>query len=197
MKKVAVLLMVALLSAALAGCKAQDKDADIVNNKAPEGTVTILEEKENISDTVVETDSSYSADWSDISANGLNEASFLEKLDTEILEDVALKIQTMVDEEVAEESENPEIVLSEGFVRVFKTENYQEVISIGERAEMPLYYILYKSNSDGMYEFICATALSELTGLDFMNESGAYYDWTSGKEYLELFNEYMLSNPDD
>ena len=25
----------------------------------------------------------------------------------------------------------------------------------------------------------------------FMNESGDYYDWTSGKEYLELFSAHM------
>ena len=56
---------------------------------------------------------------------------------------------------------------------------------------MPLYYILYKSEGDDMYEYICAVALSELTGLDFMNESGEYYDWSSGKEYLELFQQYM------
>ena len=42
-----------------------------------------------------------------------------------------------------------------------------------------------------MYEYICANALSELTGFEFMNESGDYREWSTGKEYLKLFNDYM------
>ena len=84
MKKAAILLMVGLLSAALAGCRTKNTDAEIVNNKAPESNVAILgeKEKENISDTVVEIDSSYPIDWSDITANGLNEASTTTRLAT-------------------------------------------------------------------------------------------------------------------
>ena len=67
---------------------------------------------------------------------------------------------------------------------------------MGDKAKMPLYYILYKSPNNDMYEYICAVALSELTGLDFMKESGDYYDWTSGKEYLELFNKYIVDAAD-
>ena len=136
----------------------------------------------------------YTADWSDITVSGLDENSFVKKLDTEVLQNIAAKLQSLVEEELAEERENQEIILSEGFTRVFKKELYLEVIDMGNKAEMPLYYILYKSPNNDMYEYICAVALSELTGLDFMNESGDYYDWSSGKEYLELFNEYMLQN---
>ena len=63
---------------------------------------------------------------------------------------------------------------------------------MGERAEMPLYYIIYKSDSNGMYEHICATALSELTGFRFMDDSGSYMQWSTAKEYLELFNAYII-----
>ena len=141
-----------------------------------------------------ETDPSYVADWSDITTDGLDENAFIQKLDTALLQEIAAKLQALVKEELEEEDENPEVILTEGFARVFKKKLYLEVIDMGEKAEMPLYYILYKSPNDAMYEHICAVALSELTGYDFMNESGDYYDWTSGKEYLELFDEYMLNN---
>ena len=52
--------------------------------------------------------------------------------------------QFLVEEELAEERENQEIILSEGFVRFFQKEPYLEVINMGNEAEMPLYYILYE-----------------------------------------------------
>ena len=179
MKRILLLLITGLMAIMLSGCK--------WNN-------TISKDTSTESTTSIETDSSYIVDWSDITVSGLDENAFIQKLDTELLQDIAAKLQSLVDEELAEEDENPEIILSEGFARVFKKELYLEVIDMGDKAEMPLYYILYKSPNNEMYEYICAVALSELTGLDFMNESGDYYDWTSGKEYLELFNAYMIDN---
>ena len=136
------------------------------------------------------------ADWSDITADGLDEASFYKKLDTDLLQEISAKFQALIEEEEAEERENPEIVITEGWTRIFRKKGYKEVISLGEKAEMPLYFILYKSPNNGLYEYMCATALSELTGLSLMEESGAPYGWTNAKEYLELFNEYMASKND-
>lgn len=180
MKSISFLLITALMAITLSGCKP--------NNATTSAELEVTTE----STTSIGTDSSYIVDWSDITVNGLDEDSFIQKLDTEVLQNVATNLQSLVDEELAEENENQEIILSEGFTRVFKKELYLEVIDMGNKAEMPLYYILYNSPNNEMYEYICAVALSELTGLDFMNESGDYYDWTSGEEYLELFNEYML-----
>lgn len=179
MKRMSLLLITGLMAIMLSGCK--------WNN-------TISKDTSTEATSPIETDTSYIVDWSDITVSGLDENAFIQKLDTELLQDVAAKLQSLVDEELAEEDENPGIILSEGFVRVFKKELYLEVIDMGDKAEMPLYYILYKSPNNEMYEYICAVALSELTGLDFMNESGDYYDWASGKEYLELFNAYMIDN---
>ncbi len=179
MKRMSLLLITGLMAIMLSGCK--------WNN-------TISKDTSTEATSPIETDSSYIVDWSDITVSGLDENAFIQKLDTELLQDIAAKLQSLVDEEMAEEDENPGIILSEGFVRVFKKELYLEVIDMGDKAEMPLYYILYKSPNNEMYEYICAVALSELTGLDFMNESGDYYDWASGKEYLELFNAYMIDN---
>ena len=184
------LLVITLIIITLSGCKS--------NITAYEDSVSKSFGSEVISgeDESLVADSSYIVDWSDITADGLDEDSFVQKLDSEVLQDVAEKLQSLVDEELAEEGENPQIILSEGFTRVFKKELYREVIAMGDKAKMPLYYILYKSPNNDMYEYICAVALSELTGLDFMNESGDYYDWTSDKEYLELFNKYIVDAND-
>lgn len=139
MKRGCFLLVITLIIT-LSGCKS--------NITAYEDSASTSYGSDVISgeDESVVTDSSYIVDWSDITVNGLDEDSFVQKLDSEVLQDVAEKLQSLVDEELAED--------------------------------------------------ICAVALSELTGLDFMNESGDYYDWTSGKEYLELFNKYIVDEND-
>lgn len=131
-------------------------------------------------------------DWSAITESGLDENVFLESLDTDTLQTVATELQALVDEEIEEEKANPDIILTEGYHRVFESGRYQKVISMGERAEMPLYYIIFKSNSEGMYEHICTVALSQLTGQDFEDESGDYLKWSTSKEYLKLFNEEII-----
>lgn len=140
MKRGCFLLVITLIIITLSGCKS--------NITAYEDSVSTSSGSDVISgeDESGVTDSSYIVDWSDITVNGLNEDSFVQKLDSEVLQDVAENLQSLVDEELA--------------------------------------------------EGICAVALSELTGLDFMNESGDYYDWTSGKEYLELFNKYIVDAND-
>ena len=56
----------------------------------------------------------------------------------------------------------------------------------------PLYWIIYKSPNSGMYEYICATALYEISGYDFMRENGEL-TWSTSKEFIEVFNEQILS----
>ena len=169
--------------------KSADRNTEILNES--QNNTKDNETVENMEHDIASDSNEYELDWSDISNSELDEESFVQKLDAEKLKEVAAELQALVDEEIAEEKENPDIILTEGLVRVFRKEQYRRVLDMGESAEMPLYYILYKSEYDGMYEYICATALSELTGLEFMNESGDYREWSTGKEYLKLFNEYM------
>lgn len=180
-----------------AGCSSPSKPISsssepIASSSEPigkEGEATVLgNETEDTEDNDVKDGS---PDWSAITADGLEEEKFLEKLNVEDLNEVASQLQALVREEEEEERENPAIVITEGYPRVFEKPRYQNVIDMGERAEMPLYYIIYKSEANGMYEHICAMALSELTGLRFMDESGAYMQWSTAKEYLELFNAFM------
>ena len=91
----------------------------------------------------------------------------------------------MVKEE-KDEREHPEIVITEGWTRVFKSERYQKVLNMGSSAMKPLYLILHKSPNAGMYEYICAKALYELSGYDFY--------WVNSRKFLEEFNKKIIEN---
>ena len=142
------------------------------------------------SQEIIETDS---LSWLEITEDGVNEELYLENLDAEVLEAVATKLRALVEEEVEAERENPEIVITEGWTRVFDSEQYNEVLNMGVSAMKPLYWIIYKSPNAGMYEYICATALYELSGYDFTNEDGSL-TWVNSKEFLDRFNEKILSD---
>ena len=106
---------------------------------------------------------------------------------------VAAELQALVEEEAEAERENPEIVITEGWIRVFNSHQYTKVLNMGESAMKPLYWIIYKSPNAGMYEYICATALYELSGYDFTNEDGTL-TWDNSKELLDRFNEKILND---
>ena len=123
--------------------------------------------------------------WDEITDDGVNEELLLENVDQEILTEIATELQTLIEEEEEEERRNPEIVITEGWTRVFQTERYQKVVNIGTPAIKPLYLILYKSPNAGMYEYICAKALYDISGYDF--------EWATSIEFLKKFNEKILA----
>lgn len=127
--------------------------------------------------------------WEEITENGVNEELLLEKLDTQISEKIAKNLQDVIDEEIKDEQENPQIVITEGWMRIFNKEKYKEVISIGKPAMKPLYYILYKSENNDLYEFLCAKALQEISGIGGEITDDGTMQWSTAKEYLELFTE--------
>lgn len=139
-----------------------------------------------------ETEKNETPDWSEITENGVDEELFLKNLDIDVLETVATELQALVEETIEEERTKPEIVLSEGFTRVFRSERYHRVLDRGNSAMKPLYWIIYKSPNAGMYEYICAMALCELSGYDFSNEDGAL-SWTNAREFLKRFDEKILA----
>lgn len=69
---------------------------------------------------------------------------------------------------------------------------YKEVIALGESAMKPLYLILYKSGNNELYEYLCASALQEISGIAFYNEDTGTQGWSTAKEYLELFTQEIL-----
>lgn len=128
-----------------------------------------------------------------ISENGVNEDLFLQSLDSELLEKIANNFQWVINEEMADEQENPSIVINEWFVRIFEKEWYKEVVNMWEVAMKPLYWILYKSENDWLYEYLCANALQDISWVNFSDASWTQW-WSTAKEFLELFTDYILKN---
>ncbi len=122
--------------------------------------------------------------WEEITKDGVNEELLLKNVDEEVLTEIATELQTLVEEAKAEERANPEIVITEGWTRVWEYERYKKVLNIGSPAMKPLYLIIYKSPNAGEYEYLCAKILYELSGSDF--------DWTNAKEFLEKFNQKII-----
>ena len=48
----------------------------------------------------------------------------------------------------------------------------------------PLYLIIYKSSNRGVYEYLCAYALYQISGYDFF--------WSTTDVFMEKFNEQIL-----
>lgn len=131
--------------------------------------------------------------WDEITQNGVDEELLFKNIDIDVLERVAANLQSAMDEELKEEQENPEILITEGWTRIFNKEQYKEVISIGKPAMKPLYWILYKSENNGEYEYICAKALQEISGIGAGISEDGTKEWVNGKEYLELFTKEIVN----
>lgn len=120
-------------------------------------------------------------DWSFISKSGVDENSLLEKVNDENVSLVADYVQDIIDKE---KENNSKITDDEIYAAAFENAQYKELIKLGDRAELALYWMIYRNPEGDLYEHICAAALSELTGLKFDNK------WSTAGEYLELFNGY-------
>ena len=130
--------------------------------------------------------------WNEITDSGVDEELLRRNVDTDILERIANNFREVIAEEASEEADNPEIVVTEGWTRIFQKEKYKEVIAIGKPAMKPLYLILYKSENNAVYEYLCAYALQEISGITFYNADDETQGWSTAKEYLELFTQKVL-----
>lgn len=123
--------------------------------------------------------------WEEITANGVNEELLIKNVDKDILAEVSTELQALVAEAYEEERENPEILITEGWARVFNYDRFKKVIDIGKPAMKPLYLIIYKSPNRGEYEYLCAYALYKISGYDF--------EWATTDEFMMKFNEYVVN----
>lgn len=180
MKKKSIALVLSLIlvvTLAGFGYNKPDTDNSSENSSVAEHTINnnkIAEEKDSAKKSV----------WNEITADGVNEDLLLENIDEDIIKTIATELQALVSEEAEEEKKNPEIVLTEGWTRVFKSDRYKKVLNLGQAAMKPLYFILYKSSAAGQYEYICAQALYELSGYDF--------EWTNSEDFIIKFNEQVI-----
>lgn len=130
--------------------------------------------------------------WEEISSDGVNEELLTRNIDTAVLEKIASKFQTLCENIAAKEDADPDYVLRGGWIEDIPiSQQYLSVIDMGSRAMKPLYMIIYKSDNQGLYEYICCLALEELSGYDLENKAGD--KWATSKEFLTMFNEKLLN----
>jgi hypothetical protein len=188
-KRIFALLLLVLLC--LTSCSPNNTATESVQQKEPQKETEMLEEIAADTEQEEDTTENLAIEWDEITKDGVDEQLLFKNMDTDTLEYVAAELQTLVEEEAEAEQENPDIVLTEGWVRVFESEHYANVLSLGNEAMKPLYWIIYKSSYAGQYEYICAYALYEKSGYDFTDENGCL-TWSNSKEFLNVFNEQII-----
>jgi len=159
------------MALSLIGCSSNTV-SDNSDSKAKQIKITVSENVSEVS-------------WDEITEDGIDEEKLIENIDAEILNTIGKELQLLVDEEAEAERANPEIVIIEGWARVFKSERYKRILELGQSAMKPLYLIIYKSENAGEYEYICASALYELSGYEF--------EWTNCKDFLYKYNEKIIA----
>lgn len=132
--------------------------------------------------------------WDEITENGIDENKLIENVDTDTLESIAGQLQglcTKIDQKAEEDEEY--WLRGEWYDDALKSEEYAYVISLKEKAMKPLFLILCKSENAGMYEWICAKAMEEISGYDFSSENNGN-GWKDSREFLELFIQRVLES---
>lgn len=124
--------------------------------------------------------------WEEITEDGVNEELLLKNTDVETLEIIAIKLQSLAKTIGEREKADSEYVLRAGWLEDYPaSEEYNYVINLGDLAMKPLYLIIYKSDNQGLYEYLCARALEQIS-----NEE--YDMWSTSKEFLEKFNKLII-----
>lgn len=132
-------------------------------------------------------------EWLGISEDGVDEDAFLENLDVELLKEIAAEFQALVEEVQQKQIEDPESVLrGEWYTDIIESDKYIKVVNMGDEAMKPLYWIIYKSDNQGLYEYICCMALEELSGYDFTDDNGI--GWATSKDFLDRFTKRITSD---
>jgi hypothetical protein len=132
-------------------------------------------------------------EWLGISADGVDEDAFLNSLDIGLLEEIASEFYALAKDIQQKEINDPEYVLRGEWSRdTVSSDRYIKVINMGESAMKPLYWIIYKSSSQGFYEYVCCLALQELSGFDFSDAVTQSQGWATSKEFLDLFTQRIL-----
>ncbi len=125
--------------------------------------------------------------WDEVNENGVDEDLLINNTDKETLMHIAEQLQKLCDE--IDEKGNREKdywLTGQWYSDVTDSEQYRNVVSSGKKAMKPLFLIIYKSESSGLYEWICSKALEEISGYDFSKENDSN-GWSDSKEFLKLF----------
>lgn len=129
-------------------------------------------------------------EWDEITEKGVNEKLLLQNVNTKDLEKISTLLQSLSAEIAQKEKEDINFYLSAGWYKyTLDSQQFNEVINMGKDAIKPLYLIIYKSPNQGSYEYICAMALSKLVNFNDVIDS-----WSTSKEFLEMFNQKVISD---
>lgn len=181
MKKYLIIFLCGVTLFFITGCNHSKTDENLKKDNQQKNTNNMIESNQNIT-------------WKEITKDGVDEQELFNNINMDVLKEIADHFQAL-DKEIAEkESVSPEYVLRGDWIKdVIESEQYKKVISMGNKAMKPLYWIIYKSNTQGRYEYICALALDELSGFDF-DEDGDGIRWATSKELLEEFNKKVIAH---
>ncbi len=145
-----------------------------------------------VGNTPTMTPETNSIEWLGISEDGVDEDVFLGNMDMKLLKEIAAEFQTLVEEEQQKEIQDPEFVLrGEWHHFIIESDRYIKVVNMGDDAMKPLYWIIYKSDNQGLYEYTCCMALDELSGYDLSSDG---IGWATSKGFLDRFTEKILND---
>lgn len=196
MKQYFIVFLCGVILFSIAGCNNRGTEESLTMAHQQENTTGITDTSES-SQTTQEsiagmTEDNQAMTWEEITKDGVDEQELLNNINMDVLEEIAELFQTLDQEITEKERVSPEYVLRGDWTKdVIESEQYNTVISMGNEAVKPLYWIIYKSDSQGRYEYICALALDELSGFDF-DEDGDGMKWASSKELLEELNQKVI-----
>lgn len=127
--------------------------------------------------------------WEEVSESGVNEKLLMDNTDRETLEYVARKLQGLCSA-ISEKGEKDKEYWLTGqwYDDAMGSEEYHDVVSLGEAAMKPLFLIVYKSERAGLYEWVCSKALEEISGYDFSDANNGN-GWKDANEFLVMFIE--------
>ncbi|MBQ9298350.1 MAG: hypothetical protein IJ223_04915 [Clostridia bacterium] len=126
--------------------------------------------------------------WNEITENGVDEQMLFKNINTDDLEKIAALLQNLTEEIGEKERADYQFAFeAKWYEYTLESKQFNQVLSMGNKAVKPLYFIIYKSSSQGLYEYICCMAIQRITNYQIE-------DWNNSKDFLEKFNKFVYDN---
>lgn len=124
----------------------------------------------------------------EITTKGVDEQKLFENVNNDDLEKIATLLQNLTSEIAEKEREDYRFAFeAKWYNYTIESEQFNQVLNMGNKALKPLYLIIYKSSNQGLYEYICCMAIQRITNYQIEN-------WNNSKDFLEKFNKFICNN---
>ena len=164
MKKIAFLICILILCLMLIGCGKE------INKNDNSSHTAIINQKSEIT-------------WDEITTEGVDEQELIQNMNADDLEKIATLLQNLTAEIEEKEREDYQFVFeAKWYDYTLQSEQFNQVLDMGNKALKPLYLIVYKSPNQGLYEYICCMAIQKITNYQIE-------DWNTSKDFLDKFNK--------